>query len=157
MGNNEMNLVAKPIIKNQYWVVTDSDDNKVGNVESQGTGFDVKIGNNIEHYDSTKQIEKFKQIEFEKFRKPKDTVAVTFSTYSTGKNKVYNSVFDVKRKLHLFTKEQKSKCYHAAGWFAVQQGNEFINIFCPKYIFVCRYKYIGPFNTEDELNSSINT
>ena len=156
MGNNEMNLVAKPIIKNQYWVITDGD-KKVGNVESQGTGFDVKIGNNIEHYTNTKQIEKFKKIAFEKFRKPKDTVAVTFSSYSTGKNKVYNSVYDVKRKLHLFTKEQKSKCYHAAGWFAVKQNTEFVNIFCPKYIFVCRYEYIGPFNTEAELNSSINT
>ena len=37
-----MNLVAKPIIKNQYWVITDGD-KKVGNVESQGTGFDVKF------------------------------------------------------------------------------------------------------------------
>ena len=151
-----MNSIEKPIIKNQYWVITDGD-KKIGNVESQGTGFDVKIGNNIEHYTNTKQIEKFKKIAFEKFRKPEDTVAVTFSSYPTGKGKVYNSVYDVKRKLHLFTKEPKSKCYHAAGWFSVNQGNGFVNIFCPKYIFVCRYEYIGPFNTEDELNSSINT
>ena len=151
-----MNLIAKPIIKNQYWVITDGD-KKVGNVESQGSGFDVKIGNNIEHYNSTKQIEKFKKIEFEKVRKTKEKIDTNFSTYPTGQNKVYNSVFDVKRKLHLFTKEPKSKCYHAAGWFSVKQGTEFINVFCPKYIFVCRYEYVGPFNTEDELNSSINT
>jgi hypothetical protein len=151
-----MNLIAKPIIKNQYWVITDGD-KKVGNVESQGTGFDVKIGNNIEHYDSTKQIEKFKKIEFEKVRKTKEKTDTNFSTYPTGQDKVYNSVFDVKRKLHLFTKEPKSKCYHAAGWFSVKQGTEFINVFCPKYIFVCRYEYVGPFNTEEELNSSINT
>lgn len=151
-----MNLIAKPIIKNQYWVITDGD-KKVGNVESQGSGFDVKIGNNIEHYDSTKQIEKFKKIEFEKVRKTKEKTDTNFSTYPTGQKKVYNSVFDVKRKLHLFTKEPKSKCYHAAGWFSVKQGTEFINVFCPKYIFVCRYEYVGPFNTEEELNSSINT
>jgi len=151
-----MNLIAKPIIKDQYWVITDGD-KKIGNVESQGSGFDVKIGNNIEHYTTTKQIQKFKKIEFEKYRKPKDTVDTTFATFPTGKNKVYNSVFDVKRKLHLFTETPKSKCYHAAGWFAVKQTSEFVNVFCPKYIFVCRYEYIGPFNTEDELNSSINT
>lgn len=152
-----MNLVAKPIIKNQYWVITDGD-KKIGNVESQGTGFDVKIGNNIEHYNSTKQIEKFKKIEFEKVSKSKNKVdATVFLSYPTGNNKVYNSVLDVKRKLHLFTKEPKSKCYHAAGWFSVKQGNEFVSVFCPKYIFVCRYEYIGPFKTEDELNSSINT
>jgi hypothetical protein len=50
-----MNLVAKPIIKGEYWVITDGD-KKVGNVESQGSGFDVKIGNKIEHYDTTKEI-----------------------------------------------------------------------------------------------------
>jgi len=151
-----MNLIAKPIIKNQYWVVTDKNDKKVGNVESQGTGFDVKIGNNLEHYDSTKQIEKFKKIEFEKFRKNEVPVEPPFAIFPTGKGKIYNSVLDVKRKLHLFTKKQKSKCYHVAGWFAVKQGAEYVNVFCPQYIFVQRYEYIGPFSTEDELNSSIN-
>ena len=31
-----MNLIAKPIIKNQYWVVTDGD-KKVGNVIQEGS------------------------------------------------------------------------------------------------------------------------
>jgi len=152
-----MNLVAKPIIKNQFWVVTDGD-RKVGNVESQGTGFDVKINGNIEHYDTTKAIEKVKNIEFEKIKKIK-TVPSTppFAVYPTGDNRIYNSVLDVKRKLHLFTKEPKSKCYHVAGWFAVKQSTEFSTIFCPKYIFIQRYDYYGPYNTEDEVKSIINT
>ena len=58
-----MNLIAKPIIRGEYWVVTDGD-KKVGNVTSEGNGFDVKIGNNIEHYTTTKAIQKTKNIEF---------------------------------------------------------------------------------------------
>jgi hypothetical protein len=151
-----MNLVAKPIIKNQYWVITDGD-KKVGNVESQGTGFDVKIGNNIEHYNSTKQIEKIKQIEFAKTVRGKvDDSTPPFAVFPTSGNRIYNSVLDVKRKLHLFTKTPKSKCYHAAGWFAIKQGEEFVNVFCPKYIFVQRYEYHGPYMSESEVNSSIN-
>jgi len=152
-----MNLIAKPIIKNQYWVVTDGE-RKVGNVESQGTGFEVKIGTNIEHYDNTKQIEKIKNIEFEKVSKtkPLDT-APPFAVFPTGDNRVYNSVLDVKRKLHLFTKTNKSKCYYVAGWFAVKQTQEFTSIFCPKYIFIQRYDYYGPFKAEDEVKNIINT
>lgn len=152
-----MNLIAKPIINNQYWVITDGD-KKVGNVESQGTGFSVKIGGNTEHYNTKKAIEKIKKIEFVKNDKTKPTIsAPPFAVYPTDSNRIYNSVFDVKRKLHLFTKTQKSKCYHAAGYFAIKQGIEFTTIFCPKYIFIQRYEYIGPFMTESELNSSINS
>lgn len=151
---NKMNLTAKPIVKGEYWVITDGD-KKVGNVIAEGSGFDVKIGNNIEHFTTTKQIEKKKHIEFEKLEKVQ-VQNPAFAVYPTTSNRVYNSVLDVKRKLHIFTKTAKSKCYHAAGWFAIKQGEEFTKVFCPKYIFVQRYDYIGPFKTEAELNSRIN-
>ena len=150
-----MNLIAKPIIKNQYWVVTDGD-KKVGNVTAEGNGFDVKIGNNIEHYNSTKAIQKTKNIEFSKIEKSKVTEP-PFAVYPTSGSRTYNNIFDVKRKLHLFTKIPKSKCYYVAGWFTVDQGNEPEVIFCPKYIFVQRYEYQGPYKTEAEAKSSINS
>lgn len=149
-----MNLKAKPIIKNQYWVVTDGD-KKVGNVVAEGSGFDVKIGNSIQHFDTTKAIEKTANIQFEKLTS-KQVSDLPFAVYPTESNRVYNSVLDVKRKLHLFTKTPKSKCYHVAGWFAMKQGSEFTPILCPKYIFVQRYDYHGPFKTEAEARAQIN-
>lgn len=152
-----MNLKAKPIVKNEYWVVTDGN-KKVGNVIAEGSGFDVKIGNNITHYATTKQIEKKINIEFEKVTTAKsNTIEPPFAVYPTTKNRIYNNVFDVKRKLHLFTETPKSKCYHAAGWFAIKQGEEFAPTFCPKYIFIQRYEYKGPYKTEEEVNSIINS
>ena len=152
-----MNLVAKPIIKGEYWVVTDGD-KKVGNVIAEGSEYKVKLNNTTEKYNSTKAIEKSKHIEFENFAKvkPKDT-SPPFAIFPTSKNRIYNSVLDVRRKLHLYTTSPKSKCFFVAGWFAIKQGVEFTTIFCPKYIFIQRYDYIGPFQTEDEVNSSINT
>ena len=149
-----MNLKAKPIVKNEYWVITDGN-KKVGNVISEGNGFDVKIGNNIEHYSTKQAVKKHTNIEFEKIEKSSPSNPV-FAIYPTTSNRVYNSVLDVKRKLHIFTKTPKSKCYHAAGWFAIKQGEEYTNVFCPKYIFIQRYDYVGPFKTETELNSRIN-
>lgn len=151
-----MTLKAKPIVNGEYWVVTDGN-KKVGNVISDGSGFDVKIGNNIEHYNSTKQIEKKAHIEFEKInKKVKQESIPPFAVFPTPSNRIYNSVLDVKRRLHLFTTTVKSKCFHVAGWFNVKQGTEYSTVFCPKYIFIQRYEYQGPFKTEAEANSSIN-
>ena len=151
-----MNLTAKPIVKGEYWVITDGN-KKVGNVIAEGSGFDVKIGDKIEHYTTTKQIEKKKHIEFVKAEKKKKEESIPpFAVYPTPGNRIYNSVLDVKRRLHLFTETEKSKCFHVAGWFAVKQGQEYSTVFCPKYIFIQRYKYKGPFKTEQEANSSIN-
>ena len=149
-----MNLKAKPIIKGEYWVVTDGD-RKVGNVVAEGNGYELKIGQNSQHFTTTKAIEKTTSIEFETLKKSGSNEN-PFSEFPTPA-KVYNSVLDVKRKLHLFTKTTKSKCYHAAGWFAIQQNGEYEVIFCPKYIFVQRYAYYGPFKTENEAKSSINS
>lgn len=152
-----MNLIAKPIIKNQYWVVTDGE-KKVGNVIAEGSGFDVKIGNNIEHYNTTKAIEKKAHIEFEKITKAKaEPKEAPFSIFPTTGSRIYNSILDVKRKLHLFTSTPKSKCYLVAGWFALKQGEEYVPVLCPKYIFIQRYDYMGPFKSKEEVNSSINS
>jgi len=149
-----MNLIAKPIIKGEYWVVTDGE-KKVGNVVAEGSGFEVKLGNKTERYTTTKAIEKIKNIQFTKIEKNKPTDP-PFAVFPTDKNRIYNSVLDVKRKLHLYTTTPKSKCYYVAGWFAVKQGHEYATIFCPKYIFIQRYDYIGPFKSEDEAKNSIN-
>jgi hypothetical protein len=66
-------------------------------------------------------------------------------------------MLDVKRKMHLFTTTPKSKCYHAAGWYIIDQGNDPKVTFCPKYIFIQRYPYKGPFKTEEEAKKTINS
>ena len=148
-----MTLIAKPVVKNQFWIVTDGE-KKVGNVVAEGSGFDVRLNGNVAHFKNTNAIKRQVQIEFEPVAK-KAKQEPAFNEYPTT-SKVYNSMFDIKRKLHLYTKTPKSKCYHAAGWYVIHQNSEPQVIFCPKYIFVQRYKYEGPFKTESEANSLIN-
>ena len=148
-------LIAKPVVKNQFWIVTDGKE-KVGNVLADGSGFEVKLNGNKTHYKSTKTIKKIANIEFLTFTKfSSDKKELPFNEYPTT-SKVCNSVLDIKRKLHLFTKTPKSKCYHAAGWYTFKQGSEEKVIFCPKYIFIQRYSYQGPFKTKEEAEILIN-
>jgi hypothetical protein len=152
----DKSLIAKPVVKNQFWIVTDGDE-KVGNVLADGSGFEVKLNGNKTHYKNTKAIERITNIKFENVGKFKTTVKdLPFSEYPTTA-KVYNSMLDVKRKLHLFTKTVKSKCYYAAGWYTVKQGAETKAIFCPKYIFIQRYEYTGPYKTKAEAENVLNS
>jgi len=152
---NNMNLIAKPIVKNQYWVITDGT-KKVGNVVAESNGYEVKLGDVSEYYTTTKAIEEKKKIAFEQVSKQVKNSYPPFAVFPTKGTKIYNSVLDIRKRLHLYTTTPKSKCYLAAGWFGLKQGNEYVIVFCPKYIFVQRYDYIGPFKTEAEVNNSIN-
>ena len=150
-----MTLTAKPIVKNQYWVVTDGE-KKVGNVIAEGSGFNVKLNGHHTHYKNTSDIKRKARIEFQTLKTNKTKVELPFASYPTT-GKIYNSMFDVKRKVHLYTKTAKSKCYHAAGYYVMNQNNGNEVVFCPKYIFIQRYRYIGPYKTEAEAKSMINS
>lgn len=147
-----MNLIAKPIINGEYWVVTDGD-KKVGNVIADGTGFEVKLNGNVSYFKTTNAIKKQAKIDFQSVEKKKPVPPL--SSFPTP-SKTYNNVLDIKRKLHIFTKTPKSKCYHAAGYFVLNQGEPQV-VFCPKYIFVQRYQYSGPYKSETEALQALNS
>jgi hypothetical protein len=148
-------LIAKPIIKDQYWVVTDGD-RKVGNVQANSAGYEVILNGSTLQFNNTDDIKKKTKIKFQVLKSNNTKAELPCPEYPTFE-KVYNSVFDVKRKLHLFTQTESSKCLHAAGWFVLSVTNTPEVVFCPKYIFIQRYPYKGPFKTETEANSHINS
>lgn len=147
-----MSLVAKPIRKNELWVVTNGV-TKVGNVEANASGFQVKLGDQFSQFDSTRAIERIAHIEFQKPVKPAKHVRPVYAIWPTP-SKTYNNAFDVKRKVHVFTKTGASKCYYVAGWFRLHMNGVWQTVFCPKYIFVQRYDYHGPYMSEAEANDN---
>jgi hypothetical protein len=148
-------LIAKPVVKNQFWIVTDGKE-KVGNVIADGSGYEVKLNGNKTHFKNTNAIQKQTHIEFQSARTEKVQKETPFNEFPTTK-KVYNSILDIKRKVHLYTKTLKSKCYYAAGWYVLYQGIDPVVTFCPKYIFIQRYEYLGPFKTESDAKNVINS
>jgi hypothetical protein len=67
----------------------------------------------------------------------------------------YNSMYDVKHKLPLFTKSEKSKSLYCAGYYIIQFDKGWVKSFCPKLITVERYETRGPFKTELEMRSEL--
>jgi hypothetical protein len=156
MEHTQMNdLIAKPIIKDQFWIVTDGQQ-KVGNVIAEGSGFNLKINGVSKHFQNTNELKRSTRIQFQPLKTNRTKAELPFANYPTS-GKVHNSMLDIKRRLHLYTKTVKSKCYYASGWFAINQNGTFEKILCPKYIFVQRYPYHGPFKTETEAENMINS
>lgn len=152
-----MALTAKQIVKDQLWVITDGV-KKVGNIvaSADSSGYSVKIGNNVNFFSTTKHIEQDVHLVFEKPSKSVNTSKiVSFAKWNTN-CKTYNDFYDVSRKIHVFTKSKDSKCYYAAGYFVIKINDEQQLINMPKYIFVQRYPYFGPFKTEAEAKATLN-
>ena len=149
----DIELTAKPIT-DDFWILTQND-KKVGNVCANSAGYGVELGGHSFQFSTTDEIKNKTKIRFvapEKIKLPETT---PYPEYPTSAH-TYNSVFDVKRGLHVFTKTRKSKCFHAAGYFVVEHNGTNQVIFCPKYIFIQRYPYSGPFKTKEEAKNQIN-
>lgn len=148
-------LVAKPVVKNSYWIVTDGS-NKVGNVVADGGGYNVILGNKVEHCANTADIMREYSIQFENRKNKTVANGTPYAVWPTT-GKTYNNMLDIKRKLHLYTKSRASKCYYVAGYFALQMNGVWSTVYCPKYIFIQRYQYSGPHMTESEAQEWINS
>ena len=149
----DIELTAKPIT-DDFWILTQND-KKVGNVCANSAGYGVQLAGSFFQFESTKDIQKKTKIKFVAPEKIELLETTPYPEYPTTA-RTYNSVFDVKRGLHVFTKTRKSKCFHAAGYFVVEHNGTNQVIFCPKYIFIQRYPYAGPFKTKDEAKNQIN-
>jgi hypothetical protein len=147
-------LVAKPVVKDQYWIVTDGN-KKVGNIIANNSGYGVHLNGTIVQFKNTSEIKNSAKIKFQPLKTNNTKAEMPYPQYPTTP-RVYNSLFDIKRGLHIYTKTKKSKCYYAAGWFAIDQNGEKQILFCPKFIFIQRYSFAGPFKTKDEAAAQIN-
>ena len=144
-----MTIVAKPIIDRKFWILQENN-RKIGNVEACDGGYQVKINNEVAQYKTIRMVERRAQVQFETAVKPTAKVDTrSVHGYPTA-GRVYNPMWDVPQKLPIYTKTNKSKSWHAAGWYTVKKGRNWAAMQDPKLIVLQRYAYHGPFHTKDE-------
>lgn len=146
-----MNLLAKPIVKNKYWIV-EHGGNKVATIQAiDEGGFSYVHDNQREQFASIKMISKKYNIVFTKVEKVKSTSNDVYGYPCQGKS--HNEVYDVARRLPIYTKAAKSRSFFCAGYYLIKYGNNWIREYCPKLITLNRYEYQGPFKTESEVKN----
>lgn len=147
-------IIAKPVIPNQYWILRQND-RKIGNIEASKDGYSVKIHNQIRQFKTISMVKQRAGIDFETVtplpahQEPNNQIS-GYPTLSMP----FNAVFDVRLQAPLWTKDQRSKSWYAAGWFKVRAGRRWQTILCPKLITLQRYQYVGPFKTQEQADQS---
>jgi hypothetical protein len=144
-------IIAKPIVKDKFWILK-QDDAKVGNIEAGTDGYTIRINDRVTR---VKNISTVRQDPDFAFDAPpvlkKSTADNTVHGYYTG-TRSYNGVWDVQRRIPLFTKSRKSKSWYAAGWYLVRQRRDWEVVHNPKLITLQRYPYQGPYHTREQAN-----
>jgi hypothetical protein len=146
-------LKALPVVKNKFWIVEDRDQ-KVATIQTVDDG--------VVWVDGSKR-EKFASIKLLKDRHKVDFVKAT-STKNDPRDEVhgfpvngahYNDLWDVSRRLPLFTRKPRSRSFYCAGYYIIQHGAAWIREFCPKLITLQRYTYLGPFHDEEQQKQAM--
>lgn len=145
-------IVAKPVVDKQFWILQ-QDNEKIGNVEAcQDGSFQVRLNDTIQQYKTIKMVTQLHNIVFEQPPAAKKKTTGNDVHGYEAQGRAHNPIWDVKHRLPLYTKNKKSKSWFAAGWYQVQRGRNWRVVRDPKLITLQRYKYNGPFHTQEEAN-----
>jgi hypothetical protein len=152
-----MTLVAKPVIDQQFWILQDGDQ-KVGNIEACNGGYQVKIQNQIAQFKTIRMAAQRINIQFEPVKKIVSSGSVKNLVHGyPASGRIYNPMWDIKMKLPVYNKTNKSKSWFAAGWYRVKKGRTWTVTQDPKLIVLQRYAYVGPFYNKEQANDHTST
>lgn len=146
-------LHAKPIVDGKFWIVEHNGE-KVATLHKHENNKFMLSNHDGEVWFNKKEelISQFGS----KFFLTENMFDVNITEQSEchgfpTKTTPYNAMYDVKRRLPLYTKQEKSKCLHCAGWYIIK-FKVWVLAYCPKLITVDRYETYGPFKTKTEAN-----
>jgi len=151
-----MSLLAKAIVKNKCWVVED-DGRKVATILANPRGV-VWVDDKDKHreqFASLKLLSDKYNVIVDK-TPPKKVISEAHSVYGFPCDyKANNILWDVPKKLPVFTKGNKSKSFFCAGYYIVKFNNGWVKSYCPKLITLNRYPYAGPYETVEEMQEHL--
>lgn len=142
--------IAKPVIKDKFWVVEDRGQ-KIATIQAREDGGFVYVHDeHREFFASVKILKQKYQIKFGSAEKTiKENTKTVYGYPISGKS--YNEVWDVQRRLPIYSKTAKSKSLFCAGYYLIKLNGFWVEHYCPKNITISRYEFCGPYRTKDEM------
>ena len=151
-------LHAKPIIDNKFWIV-EKDGTKFATLrKNEDNKFIMSNEKGVRIYDTRKSLtDQFgKDFFIVKIVKEADNAnPLEVHGYPTSAEP-HNAMYDIQKKLPLFTKSGYSKSLYCAGYYVIKFDKGWVKSFCPKKITLERYEYQGPFKTELEMRQRLS-
>jgi hypothetical protein len=142
--------IAKPVIKNKFWVV-ENRGQKIATIQAREDGGFVYVHDEQrEFFPSVKVLKQKYNIKFGLLEKnKKENLKTVYGYPVTGKT--YNEVWDVQRKLPIYSKTAQSKSLFCAGYYLIKLNHCWSEQYCPKNITLSRYEFKGPFKSKEEM------
>lgn len=154
MWGLSMSLLAKSVVKNKCWIV-EQDGNKVASILTSPTGVTLVHKGHRERFTSLRLLSERYNIVIDKSKLTKE-IKESHDVYGYPcEHKANNVLWDVKHRLPIFTKGNKSKSFFCAGYYIVKFNNGWVKSYCPKLITLNRYPYQGPFNSQEEMQEQL--
>jgi hypothetical protein len=148
-----MNSVAKPLIPNKEWII-ENNGRKVGTLSKEKKGY-VFLSKGVKvQFQDLKEVEQIMDLYLETPYSKSASKEKSVHGYET-KTVPHNPLYDVKRRLPLYTKSAKSISKHCAGHYIIRFPKGWVKSHCPKLITLERYPYRGPFKTELESRQEL--
>tara|TARA_R110000796_G_scaffold174019_1_gene290984 strand:+ start:247 stop:693 length:447 start_codon:yes stop_codon:yes gene_type:complete len=139
--------IARPVVAGKFWIVKDQGQ-KVGSLEKAKGGYVLRTPNGVTNYKTIGALRDIANISFENAQEKVINPEFQINGFETDA-KPYNAVYNVQTRLPIYTKEPKSKSWHAAGWYEIVVNDKAVVEFCPKLILLERYPYRGPAMSAD--------
>jgi hypothetical protein len=156
-----MIATAKVLIPNKFWIL-ENDGEKFATLSKDKKGYSILCkGQKIEVHNLVEIKERFgitiddDILKKEKQAKEKETTTDIYGFSVNGK--AYGPLWNVQKKLPIYAKSSKSKSLYCAGYYVIQFRKGWVKSFCPKLITLERYPFKGPFKTELEMRTVLNS
>jgi hypothetical protein len=154
---------TKPLIDGKFWLV-EAEGEKLGTLTKEKKGYSfMRQGRKVDIADLAVFQTLFglsiteEQLKKEKTSKNKKVDDGTWHIYEFPcSSKPYNPVYDVRQKLPIYSKSDKSKSQYCAGYYVIKFRKGWVKSFCPKLITLERYPNQGPFKTELEMRQVLS-
>jgi hypothetical protein len=151
-------LQAKAVIENKFWIV-EKDGEKFATLrKSDDNRFVMSNETGVKIYETKKSLtDQFGKDFFvaKIIKEATNSPLQEVHGYPSSCNP-HNPMYDIKRKLPLFTKSQDSKSVYCAGYYVIKFDKGWVKSHCPKLITLQRYEYQGPFKTELEMKQRLS-
>jgi|SaaInl5LU_22_DNA_1037371.scaffolds.fasta_scaffold01452_15 hypothetical protein len=151
-----MQLVAKNILPEKFWIIENSDLKKLGTIQVGNQAVRVVIdGKNYVYSDFNSALD---ELSISTSEEPLSTESEKDS-YNVNnypvKNKPYNITYDAALGASTYTKSEKSTCYHAAGYYIIGFDFAWAQAYCPKVTTLKQNKFKGPYTSQIEMKEQL--
>ena len=149
-----MTISAKEVLKNKFWIVEENGQS-VGTLSANEECYTYSCKTGTQVFPTMTQLKKhLGKISWSSADKP---AKQEFEVHGFPTScEPFNQMYDVKRKLPLFSKSNKSKSLYCAGYYTIHFEKGWVKSFCPKLITVERYESKGPFKTDLEMKQELS-